>query len=92
MTISQNADAPLVAVVGATGTQGGSVIRALISSNRTYRIRGLTRDPTKPAAQGLVKLGVEMVGVSLVVENKEEVFKAFEGAAFAFVGIFYLVL
>jgi len=85
MTISQNADAPLVAVVGATGTQGGSVIQALKSSEKPYRIRGFTRDTTKPGPQELIKLGVEMVAVSLGVENKEEVYKAFEGATFAFI-------
>lgn len=85
MTISQDASAPLVAVVGATGTQGGSVIRALISSKMTYRIRGFTRDTLRPAAQTLTSLGVEMVAVSLTVGNKEEVYKAFEGAAIAFV-------
>ncbi|KAF7335659.1 NmrA domain-containing protein [Mycena venus] len=62
MTISQNPSAPLVAVVGATGAQGGSV----------------------PAAQDLIKRGVEVVVVSLVIENKEEVYKAFTGADIAF--------
>ncbi|KAJ7084956.1 NAD(P)-binding protein [Mycena epipterygia] len=84
MTITQLTSAPLVAVVGATGTQGGSVIKALAESDKTYRVRAFTRDPKKPAALELVKLGVEVVGVSLVVENKDEVFKAFVGADVAF--------
>ncbi len=85
MTITQDPAAPLVAVVGATGIQGGSVINALVESDRPYRIRGFTRDPSKQAAQDLVKRGVEVVGVNLVVENKGQVFKAFEGATFSFV-------
>jgi len=85
MTISQDSSDPLFAVVGATGLQGGSVIRALKSSKKPYRIRGFTRDTSKPAPQELAKLGVEMVAVSLDVENKEAVFKAFEGATFAFI-------
>jgi len=84
MTITQDNSAPLVAVVGATGTQGGSVIKALSESSTPYRIRGFTRDTSKAPAQALIKKGVEMIAVSLTVENKEEVFKAFEGAAFAF--------
>ncbi|KAJ7185111.1 NAD(P)-binding protein [Mycena haematopus] len=84
MTITRSESAPLVAVVGATGLQGGSVIKALSESDKPYRIRGFTRDPTKPAAETLKKKGVEMVAVDLVLENKEEVFKAFTGADYAF--------
>ncbi|KAJ7232451.1 hypothetical protein B0H12DRAFT_192213 [Mycena haematopus] len=84
MTITQATSAPLVAVVGATGTQGGSVVRALADSPKPYRVRGFTRDAAKPAALELAKLGVEVVVVSLVVENRDEVFKAFAGADFAF--------
>jgi dihydrodipicolinate reductase len=85
MTISQDPSAPLVAVVGATGNQGGSVVNGLEESDKPYRVRAFTRDATKPAAQDLVKRGVEIAVVSLVVENKEEVYKAFAGADVAFV-------
>ncbi|KAJ7652398.1 NAD(P)-binding protein [Mycena polygramma] len=84
MTITQDSSSPLVAVVGATGIQGGSVINALAQSDKPYRVRAFTRDAAKPAAQSLSARGVEVVVVSLVVENKAEVFKAFAGADFAF--------
>ncbi|KAJ7133514.1 NAD(P)-binding protein [Mycena epipterygia] len=84
MTITQNSSAPLVAVVGATGIQGGSVIKALEESDRPYRIRAFTRDATKPAAQELVKRGVQVIAISLVVENTNEVHQAFAGATMAF--------
>ena len=42
MKVSQEPSTPLVAVVGATGIQGGSVINALIESDKPYRLRGLT--------------------------------------------------
>ncbi|KAJ6566895.1 NAD(P)-binding protein [Mycena capillaripes] len=84
MTITQDFSAPLVAVVGATGTQGGSVVNSLAGSDKPYRVRAFTRDAAKPSAQNLVKLGVEVVVVSLVVENKEAVYKAFAGADVAF--------
>jgi hypothetical protein len=88
MTISQDSFAPLVAVVGATGNQGGSVVTGLEESDKPYRVRAFTRDASKPAAQALAKRGVEVVVVSLVLENKEEVYKAFSGADSAFVGLF----
>ncbi|KAJ6506764.1 NAD(P)-binding protein [Mycena sanguinolenta] len=84
MTITASESAPLVAVVGATGVQGGSVIRALLESDKPYRIRGFTRDLTKAAAETLKKCGVEMVAINLVLENKPEVFKVFTGADYAF--------
>ncbi|KAJ6471137.1 NAD(P)-binding protein [Mycena vitilis] len=84
MTITQDSSAPLVAVVGATGIQGGSVVSALAESDKAYRVRGFTRDASKPAAQNLAKLGVEVVALNHVVENKEEVYQAFAGADFAF--------
>ncbi|KAG8986822.1 hypothetical protein FRB93_005164, partial [Tulasnella sp. JGI-2019a] len=85
MTITSDTSAPLVAVVGATGMQGGSVIKALAASRKPYRIRGFTRDTSKPAAKALSAQGVEMVNVSLTVDNKDQVFKVFQGANVAFI-------
>ncbi|KAJ7045217.1 NAD(P)-binding protein [Mycena alexandri] len=84
MTITQAVSAPLIAVVGATGQQGGSVIKALAESNKQYRIRAFTRDVTKAAAEALKAQGVDVVAVNLVVENKDAVYRAFSGADFAF--------
>ncbi|KAG8983708.1 hypothetical protein FRB94_005387 [Tulasnella sp. JGI-2019a] len=60
--------------------QGGSVIKALAASQKSYRIRGFTRDTRKPAAKVLSAQGVEMINVSLTVDNKDHVFKVFQGA------------
>ncbi|KAJ7671834.1 NAD(P)-binding protein [Mycena rosella] len=84
MTITQSSSAPLVAVVGATGKQGGSVIKALAESDKPYRIRAFTRDATKPTAKALAEIGVEVFTVSLVITNREQVFEAFSGADVAF--------
>jgi uncharacterized protein YbjT (DUF2867 family) len=47
-------------VVGSTGSQGGSTIPHLLQLGA--KVRALTRDPTKPAAEALAKLdGVEVV-------------------------------
>jgi uncharacterized protein YbjT (DUF2867 family) len=53
------ADERLFLVTGATGTQGGAVVRELLS--RGFKVRGLTRNPGKPRAVVLSRLGVEMV-------------------------------
>ncbi|EJD54869.1 NAD(P)-binding protein [Auricularia subglabra TFB-10046 SS5] len=84
MTVSANSSTPLVVVVGSTGLQGGSVIRNLIESNKPYRLRGLTRDASKPAALKLKELGVEVVSVDITVGNEAAVRKAFEGAEVIF--------
>ncbi|KAH9213893.1 hypothetical protein DL95DRAFT_301516 [Leptodontidium sp. 2 PMI_412] len=57
----------IITVFGATGTQGGSVIRSLLSHpvlSKQFKIRGVTRDVSKPAAVALVKQGVEVGDLS----------------------------
>jgi uncharacterized protein YbjT (DUF2867 family) len=46
-------------VTGATGRQGGVVASHLRATG--WRVRALTRDPQKPAAQFLARPGVEVV-------------------------------
>lgn len=58
----------IITVFGATGNQGGSVVTALLNDPQTareFKIRGVTRDTSKPAAQELAKNGVELVTVCL---------------------------
>ncbi|KAJ7856318.1 hypothetical protein B0H13DRAFT_2078889 [Mycena leptocephala] len=84
MTISKLLTAPLTVIVGITGKQGGSVARALIASDKPYRLRGLSRDITKPAAQAFAAQGVEMVHVNLAADKPEDALNAFSGADIAF--------
>jgi uncharacterized protein YbjT (DUF2867 family) len=86
MTISTSPTAPLVGIVGITGNQGGSVARALIDSDKPYRIRGLTRNAQKSSAKVLTGLGVELVTISVTVGNEDGVRTAFAGANIVFVG------
>jgi len=67
----------LIAVCGATGQQGGSVVRALLEHG-AYAIRGLTRDLTAPASRELADKGVELVYA--YPADKESLLKAFKGA------------
>ncbi|PVH71910.1 NAD(P)-binding protein [Cadophora sp. DSE1049] len=85
MTISNDPSAPLVAVVGATGLQGGSVINNLAASTKPYRMRGITRDTNKPKARALANRSVEIVSCDLVVGNRAGIENAFRGATYVFI-------
>ncbi|RSL41627.1 hypothetical protein CEP53_012646 [Fusarium sp. AF-6] len=58
----------LLTVFGATGAQGGSVIQAVLADevlSKEFKIRGITRDVSKPAAQALARKGVEVVAADM---------------------------
>ncbi|MBI4545194.1 MAG: NmrA/HSCARG family protein [Gemmatimonadetes bacterium] len=55
-----SSSARIVLVTGATGHQGGAVARHLLRDG-SFRVRALTRDPSKPAARALVGQGAEVV-------------------------------
>ena len=58
----------LFVIFGATGNQGGSVIKSILGDPKAaqqFKLRGITRDPSKPNAQALTAQGVECVTVSL---------------------------
>ena len=67
----------LIVVAGATGNQGGAVARKLIEEGG-WRVRGLTRDPSKPEAQALAALGDEIVKADL--DDRGSLDRAFKGA------------
>ncbi|OAA66922.1 NAD(P)-binding domain protein [Niveomyces insectorum RCEF 264] len=71
----------LLTVFGATGVQGGSVIKAILADtalSKQFKIRGVTRDTSKPAAQQLAASGVEVVSGDL--SNAASAAKAVAGA------------
>lgn len=58
----------ILTVFGATGNQGGSVIKTILADpvlSQKWKIRGVTRDTSKPAAKELAASNVEMVSVSV---------------------------
>jgi uncharacterized protein YbjT (DUF2867 family) len=72
-----------IAVVGATGAQGGGLVRAILADTRgEFAARALTRDATSAKAQALAQLGAEVVAANL--DDAASVRKAFEGAHGAF--------
>lgn len=52
-----------VFVVGATGRQGGAVVRHLLAAG--FEVRAATRDPSKPSATALGELGARCVRADL---------------------------
>lgn len=65
----------LAVVVGATGTQGGSVVQAFLESGR-YQVRGLTRNTNGIKARELGAQGVEVVRADL--NDVESLISAFK--------------
>jgi len=71
----------LLTVVGATGTQGLSLINAALEDG-TYKIRAVTRNPSSEKAKALQARGVEVVQAD--VTDESTLIKAFEGSTAIF--------
>ncbi len=82
------AEKKIIAVAGATGAQGGGLVRAIQrDASGGFKARALTRDPNSDKAKALAKLGAEVVAAD--VDDIESVKKAFAGAYGAFCVTFY---
>ncbi|KAF9915359.1 hypothetical protein BX616_006331 [Lobosporangium transversale] len=71
----------ILAVIGATGQQGGSVINYVLNHpelSEQYKLRAVTRNPSKPEAKALQERGVEVVKGDLY--DKESLKNALKGA------------
>jgi uncharacterized protein YbjT (DUF2867 family) len=68
----------IIAVLGATGRQGSSLVRAILASpDCEFTVRAITRDRKTEKAQALIAQGVEVVEADLNVV--ETLASAFEG-------------
>jgi uncharacterized protein YbjT (DUF2867 family) len=77
------AEKKIIAVVGATGAQGGGLVRAILNdSGGDFSARALTRRPTTDKAKALAERGAEVVAADL--DDVESLKSAFEGAYGAF--------
>ena len=73
------ADKKIIAVVGATGTQGGGLAQAVLADpNGGFAVRAVTRDPNKEKGKALKAKGAEVVQADL--DDVESLKKAFAGA------------
>ncbi len=82
------ADQKIIAVVGATGAQGGGLVRAIMSDPKGgFAARALTRDVKTDKAKELAKLGAEVVAVD--IDDIDSLHRAFSGAYGAFCVTFF---
>lgn len=78
----------VIAIVGATGAQGGGLVRAILEDpSGEFAARAVVRDPSSPAAQELARAGAEVVQGDL--DDAASLRKAFEGAYGAFLVTFF---
>ena len=78
----------IIAVVGATGAQGGGLVRAILNDpDGGFAARAITRNTDSPKAQELASLGAEVVAAD--VDDMESLERAFEGAWGAFCVTFF---
>jgi uncharacterized protein YbjT (DUF2867 family) len=71
--------AKIIAVVGATGVQGGGLARAILADPSSgFSVRAITRDPTKDNAKALAAKGAEVVSANL--DDVESLKRVFAGA------------
>src|SRR3954452_61016 len=78
----------IIAVVGATGSQGGGLVRAIQANpGAGFRARAIARDPKSEKAQALAALGAEVVAAD--VDDPASLEKAFAGAHGAYCVTFY---
>lgn len=71
----------ILAVLGATGNQGGSIANYVVSDpvlSKEYSVRALTRDPQKTESQNLASKGMKVAAAD--VDDIESLKKAFVGA------------
>ena len=72
------AEKKIIAVVGATGAQGGGLVRAIVDERASgFTARALTRDTGSDKAKALTALGVEVVAANL--DDIESLTRAFAG-------------
>ncbi len=82
------AEKKIIAVAGATGAQGGGLVRAIQSDpDGGFQARALTRDPESAKAAALAALGAEVVAADL--DDPASVEAAFEGAYGAYCVTFF---
>lgn len=82
------ADKKIIAVVGATGAQGGGLVRGILNDpNGGFQARAITRDINSDKAKELAKLGAEVVAAD--VDDIESLKRAFKGAYGAYCVTFF---
>jgi uncharacterized protein YbjT (DUF2867 family) len=73
------ADKKVIAVLGATGAQGGGLVRAILNDRSSeFSVRALVHNPNSEKAKAFEEQGVEVVAVD--IDNYESLQSAFKNA------------
>jgi uncharacterized protein YbjT (DUF2867 family) len=82
------ADRKIIAVVGATGAQGGGLVRAILADPAGgFAVRAITRDVNSEKARALAQAGAEVVAAN--VDDAASLERAFDGAYGAYCVTFF---
>ncbi len=82
------AENKIIAVFGATGAQGGGLVRAILDDpDGGFAARAITRDPSSPKARELAELGAEVVAGD--IDDAESLARALAGAHGAYFVTFF---
>jgi uncharacterized protein YbjT (DUF2867 family) len=81
-------DRKIIAVVGATGAQGGGLVRAIMADpGGGFIARAITRDVNSDKAKALAQLGAEVVAAD--IDDEASLAAALEGAHGAYLVTFF---
>lgn len=82
------AEKKTIVILGATGAQGGGLVRAILSdASGGFTARALTRNVSSDKAEALANLGAEVVAAD--IDDDESLKRAFDGAYGAFCITFF---
>jgi uncharacterized protein YbjT (DUF2867 family) len=82
------ANKKIIAIMGATGMQGGGLARAILRDQKSqFAVRAITRDINSDKARELAKLGAELATAD--IDDAESLKRAFSGAYGAYCVTFY---
>jgi uncharacterized protein YbjT (DUF2867 family) len=82
------AERKIIAILGATGAQGGGLARAILNdANSTFSVRAITRDINSDKAKELKRLGADVVTAN--VDDPGSLIQAFQGAYGAYCVTFF---
>lgn len=82
------AEKKIIAVVGATGAQGGGLARAILDDpDGGFAVRALVRDPGSDKARALASMGAEVVAAD--IDDEASLKRAFQGAHGAYCVTFF---
>lgn len=78
----------ILAVFGATGAQGGGVVRAILNDKKSeFTVRAVTRDATSEKAKELANIGAEVIEAD--IDDRQSLKRALAGAYGAYFVTFF---